>query len=164
MNNSILLYTTFNGKPVIGGSYNPLKRLYVKKCKHVNAGKHPHKCAYGGIDDDIIQQLEQHGCRTMQLCLADGTVLFIRFEVFKAQGFSVNWRDPRFGPRWYAPSHLWDGTLEEAKAAKMEAPAPERRKEKEQLSLFDTAPTPGERRQAYETGNALFSRTGRYPE
>ena len=171
MNNSILLYTTFNGKPVVGGSYNPSKRFYVKKIKNnPNAGKHPHKPAYGGIDEDVIQQLDQHGCWMMKLVLADGTELFIRYSIFKAQGFSVNWRNPRFGPRWYAPSHLWHGTIEQAKAAKAPepaaAPAPEpaRKNEPHQGFLFDVEPTPGERRQAYETGNCFFSRTGRYPK
>jgi hypothetical protein len=174
MNNAILFYTTFNGKPVIGGSYNPSKRFYVKKCKHANAGKHPHKPAYGGIDDDVIQQLDQHECWMMKLCLADGTELFIRYSVFKAQGFSVNWRDPRFGPRWYCASHLWHNTLEEAKAAKTPEPAPTpepmRRKEKEpyrQGLLFDMEPTPAELRQTYEQGYSrkpYFSRTGRWPE
>ena len=172
MNNSILLYTQYGGKPVVGGSYSPSKRFYTKKCKHINAGKHPHKCAFGGIDDDVIQQLEQHGCWMMKLCLADGTTLYIRYSIFRAQGFSVNWKDPRFGPRWYAPSHLWHGTIEQAKAAKapeqVAAPAPEpaRKKEPHQGFLFDVDPTPGERRQTYETGgNCLFRRAaGEYPK
>ncbi len=170
MNNSILLYATFDGKPVVGGSYSPSKRFYTKKCKHPNAGKHPHKPAFGGFDDDVIQQLDQHGCWMMKLVLADGAELFIRYGIFKAQGFSENWRDPRFGPRWYCASHLWHDTLEEAKAAKapepVAAPAPEpaRKKGPHQGFLFDVEPTPGERRQEYETGNCFFSRTGRYPK
>lgn len=172
MNNSVLLYTQYGGKPVVGGSYSPSKRFYTKKCKHPNAGRHPHKPAYGGIDDDVIQYLDANACWMIKLVLADGTTLFIRYSIFKAQGFRVDWKDPRFGPRWYCASHLWHNTLEEAKAAKapepVAAPAPEpaRKKEPHQGFLFDVEPTPGERRQSYETdgGNCFFSRTGRYPK
>ena len=171
MNNGILLYTTYHGKPVVGGSYNPLKQYFVKKCKHRSGGRHPHLPAHGGIDADIVEQLDKYGCKTIQLRLADGSVFYIRYDVFKAHGFVVDWRDPRFGPRWYAMSQFWHTSLgkalEASPAPEASAAEPERDRHEErnrQLSLFDTDPTPGERRQAYEQGHGKpsFSSTGRW--
>lgn len=109
------LTTLFNGRPAPGGSYNPKKRLYTKKVKSLNGGRHPRLDAYGAIDGPVLDELKALGCEIIRLCLPSGEH-FVRFSVFEARAFPVRWRDTRYAhKRWYLSSEHWRGTLTEAR-------------------------------------------------
>jgi len=101
------LSTIYAGKQAPGGCFYPATKHYIKKCKHVSAGRHPVTGDLGGIDIPVIEELKRRGCKTMQLELANGKNFYIPFEVFKDKCRIVKWRDARFPARAYCPEIFW---------------------------------------------------------
>jgi len=101
------LSTIYAGKEAPGGYFYPATKHYIKKCKHVSAGRHPATGDLGGIDVPIIEELARRGCVTMQLELANGESFYIPFAVFKDKCRVIKWRDVRFPARAYCPEIFW---------------------------------------------------------
>ena len=130
----IRLMTTFNGKLAPGGLFNASTRTYIKACRSLNGGRHPHKPDLGAIDNLIMNNLRNMRCKVVQLELPDGTFR-ISFQDFLEHAYSVKWNDPRFKyPRWYCPIQYWESDNP------IEPEAPTVREEQhtqQQASLFD---------------------------
>ena len=104
-----MLQTTYSGKEAPGGVFDSWSRHYLKKCKKENAGKHPHRDAYGGLDEGVVEQLRQLDCAAVWLELSDGRRYRCDFEVFVANSFAVAWKDGRFSDRrLYLDAHHWE--------------------------------------------------------
>lgn len=101
------LLTIYAGKEAPGGYFYPMTKHYIKKCKHVSAGRHPATGELGGIDVPIVEELTRRGCKTMQLELANGKNFYIPFGIFKNKCRIVQWRDARFPDRAYCPEVFW---------------------------------------------------------
>ena len=106
---SIMLMTSFKGRPAPGGTFNEGTGRYTKVCKDPAAGQHPAILAFGGIDNDILEALKRRGCRTMTLKLGDGTTYHTTFKAFVENAVCVKWKDPRYPPggRWYLDGKFW---------------------------------------------------------
>ncbi len=106
---TVLLRTTFDGRPAPGGVFDKPSCHFLKKCKKENAGRHPRQDALGGIDESVVEQLRRLDCVAIWLELADGSRYRCPFEVFLANSFAVAWKDARFSDRrLYLASHHWE--------------------------------------------------------
>jgi|GEM_PF-1107897 hypothetical protein len=104
----VQMKTTFDGTEAPGGNYYPETRHYVKACRNSNAGRHPHRPVFGGIDSEIFSELKRSRCQTIELRLPGQTPMYATFEDLLEEGFSVFWKDPRFsGPRRYLDQRFW---------------------------------------------------------
>ena len=131
----IQLRTYFNGKPAPGGLFDVSTRTYIKACRSLNGGHHPHKPDLGAIDNQILNELRNLRCKVIQLELPDGTFR-ISFQDFLEHAYSVKWNDPRFKyARWYCPIQNW----ESESLVRYEAPtAREEQPQRQQAILFNT--------------------------
>ena len=139
---AVNLETTFDGGPAPGGSYYPESRHYVKKCNKAGAGRHPHGCGLGGIDDDIFRELISRDCLTIELQLPGEPPRYAAFKDLIQEGVSVRWRDPRFpGPRRYLRESFWCESPFRLRARLQEIQQEERRKTEQahtkQLNLLN---------------------------
>lgn len=130
----IRLMTSFNGKPAIGGLFDPTTKTYTKACRSQNGGQHPHRYDLGGIDDPIIKRLAELACQKIVLELP-GATYEILFKKFLENGYPQKWNDPRFPhARWYCQARHWNSEH----LVRLETPCKEEQTETEQkqASLF----------------------------
>lgn len=105
---AVELRTRFNGRSAPGGNYYPESRHYVKACNNPKGGRHPFVEAFGGIDENICEDLSAAGCKTIELRLPGAPPRYAVLDDFLRKGFSVTWNDSRFcSPRRYMALCLW---------------------------------------------------------
>ncbi len=104
---SIVLKSSFDGRPCFAGVYYEGTKTYLKKLKrnslYWSLKSYP-------IDDLVLEELTKLGCNTLVIQVSDtGDRYSIAFDTFIAHAQSIDWskKDPRFPLRWYCPLDYW---------------------------------------------------------
>jgi hypothetical protein len=131
----IRLMTSFNGKPAIGGLFDPTTAIFYKACRSLSGGQHPHRPDLGGLDSPVVERLIAFRCEKIVLEIP-GASYEIPFERFLENGYPQKWNDTRFPhARWYCQARHWNSEH----LVRLETPYTEEqtKTEQKQASLFE---------------------------